>query len=79
MSDAITTSIRLSPRLRKALELRARREGRGKNWVISQALESFLDVSARDEVAAEARRQSLLASAGSGDDWTADADLGEWS
>ncbi|MBC2601204.1 ribbon-helix-helix protein, CopG family [Puniceicoccus vermicola] len=78
MQSSITTSIRLSPRLRKALELRAKREGRGKNWVISQALESYLESSDVDELAAEARRQSILASSRSTEDWTVGADWEDW-
>lgn len=80
MAQSITTSIRLSPRLRKALEIRARREGRGKNWVISRALESYLEDVEQEELAAEARRQSLLASSVSAtvEDWAECADFEGW-
>lgn len=78
MQDSVTTSIRLSPRLRRALELRARREGLGKNRVISQALEHYLESTDVDELAAEARRQSILASTQETEDWTAEADLEDW-
>lgn len=80
MAQSITTSIRLSPRLRKALEIRARREGRGKNWVISRALESYLEDVEQEELAAEARRQSLLASSVSAtvEDWAEGADFEGW-
>jgi hypothetical protein len=39
---AITTSFRLPPELRQRLEETARRLGRGKNWIIVQALEEYL-------------------------------------
>jgi predicted DNA-binding protein len=78
MSRPITTSIRLSPRLRRALEVRAQMEGRGKNWIISEALESYLGTGANDDLEAEARRQSLLASATEPLDWSDDADLRDW-
>jgi hypothetical protein len=38
---AITTSFRLPPELRQRLEETARRLGRGKNWIIVQALKSI--------------------------------------
>lgn len=78
MSESVTTSIRLSPRLRKALELRAKREGRGKNWIISQALEQYLEMAEADALAEEARRQSLRVSSEVVVDWAADADLDQW-
>lgn len=81
MSESITTSIRLSPRLRRALEQRARSEQRGKNWIISRALEKYLEAEPLD-LAEEARRQSLLASRSSAEDWadawTEEADLEQW-
>lgn len=59
---AITTSFRLPPELRQRLEETARRLGRGKNWILIQALEAYL--ARRDDhgFIEEARRQSLLAS-----------------
>ena len=77
VQKSITTSFRLSPRLRRALEARAKAEGRGKNWIMSQALEQYLGASS-DDIEAEARRQSLLAAAGNGDDWAGEADFGQW-
>jgi len=77
MQQSITTSFRLSPRLRRALEARAKTEGRGKNWIMSQALEQYLGASSSDLVA-EARRQSLLAAASKGEDWAGEADFGQW-
>ncbi|MFP4069126.1 MAG: ribbon-helix-helix protein, CopG family [Opitutales bacterium] len=78
MSESITTSIRLSPKLRRALELKAKKEKRGKNWIITQALENYLEHDARSDLAAEARRQSEIAARQDADDWAADADLDQW-
>ena len=78
MSKSITTSIRLEPRLRRALELKAKRERRGKNWIISRALEDYLARDERFDLAAEAKRQSLLAAKQDSDDWAQDADLAQW-
>ncbi|WPJ94203.1 ribbon-helix-helix protein, CopG family [Coraliomargarita algicola] len=77
MSESVTTSIRLSPRLRRALEQRAQAERRGKNWVISRALEKYLEEGAPD-LEAEARRQSILASQPPSEDWGDDADFEQW-
>lgn len=77
MSELVTTSIRLSPRLRRALEQRARAEQRGKNWIISRALEKYLEEESPD-LAEEARRQSLLASQHGGEDWSEVADFEQW-
>lgn len=35
---------------------------KGKNWIIKQALKEYLDRHSQDQLRAEARRQSLLAS-----------------
>jgi predicted DNA-binding protein len=78
MSHSITTSIRLSPKLRRALELKAKKENRGKNWIISRALETYLEHDAQFDFAAEARRQSQIAAQQDSEDWTTDADLGQW-
>ena len=79
MSDSVTTSIRLTPKLRRALELKAKKEKRGKNWIISRALESYLEHENQIDLIAEARRQSLIVAAQEeADDWAADADLGQW-
>jgi len=77
MSESVTTSIRLSPRLRRALEQRAQAERRGKNWIVSQALEKYLAEDTSD-LEAEARRQSLLASQAPEGDWAEDADFAQW-
>jgi len=78
MSDSVTTSIRLSPRLRRALESRAKKEQRGKNWIISRALEHYLDEGGQDDLALEARRQSLIAAQVDNEDWSGDADFEQW-
>ena len=78
MTKSITTSIRLEPKLRRALQLKAKRERRGKNWIISRALENYLAHDERFDLAAEAKRQSLLAAEQDPDDWAQDADLAQW-
>jgi len=78
MSESITTSIRLTPKLRRALELKAKKEKRGKNWIISQALESYLQQDGLTDLEADAKRQSLIAAQQPEDDWSGDADLAQW-
>jgi len=78
VSENVTTSIRLNPRLRRALEQRAKKEQRGKNWIISRALEQYLDEEAHENLALEARRQSLIATQTDIEDWSTDADFEQW-
>lgn len=78
MSESITTSIRLSPKLRQALERKARQENRGKNWIISRALENYLEHDENEKLVVEAQRQSLIAAQSESDDWSDDADLEQW-
>ena len=54
--------IRLSPRLARRLQCAALRRSRGENWIIAQALETYLSKAGNDDLTTEARRQSLLAS-----------------
>ena len=61
MSQSITTSVRLSPEMRDQLETAASTLHRRKNWIIVHALEMYLKKIHFDDLAAEARRQSLLA------------------
>jgi predicted DNA-binding protein len=61
MSESITTSIRLTSKLRRALELKAKREKRGKNWLISRALENYLQQDGLKDLEAEVTRLSLIA------------------
>lgn len=59
---SVTTSVRLDQSLARRLEREAARLSRGKNWIISKALEEFLSKRSGEEFLAEARRQSLRAS-----------------
>ncbi len=82
MATHVTTSIRLAGSLRDRLEKRSKSLGRGKNWIISRALEEYLKVEEQDELEREARRQSLLASAQASDVeaslWKSGADFEDW-
>lgn len=57
---SVTTSIRIDQSLAKRLARAAARLARGKNWIVNQALEEYLAKVNRDDLAAEARRQSRL-------------------
>ena len=56
-----TTSIRLASDLKQKLELAAKKLHRGKSWVIATALTEYFIKLDIPNLAAEARRQSLLA------------------
>ena len=58
--SSVTTSVRLEQKLAQRLEQAAGRMSRGKNWIISKALEEYLAKFSQDDLAAEARRQSKL-------------------
>jgi len=75
---SITTSIRLQPRLRRRLEQYAKVTRRGRNHLIVQALERFLDEAGQADLTAEAHRQSLLASKVSDPDWETIATTEPW-
>lgn len=65
MAKGITTSIRLTPELRRQLDYVSHSLHRGKNWIIIQALQKFIQEFSRKNYttfAEEAKRQSLLAS-----------------
>ena len=64
-AKSVSTSIRIQARLAARLERAATRLSRGKSWIITRALEEYLAKVGQDTLAAEARRQSLLASRGS--------------
>jgi predicted transcriptional regulator len=67
--------------LRARLEEAAEQLQRGKNRIIIEALEEFLDKVSRQRFLDEARRQSLLASADSSADedvWLEHADTSGW-
>jgi predicted DNA-binding protein len=57
-----TSSFRIPDELKVRLEATARRMNKGKNWILNRALEEYLERHGRESLAAEARRQSLLAS-----------------
>ncbi len=78
---SVTTSIRISAELRARLEEAARQSQSGKNRIIAQALEEYLDRISRQRFLEEARRQSILASAAPLDDedlWLEHADTSGW-
>ena len=67
--------------LRRRLEARARTLKKPKNWIITQALEEYLQDRNTATLVAEARRQSLLASADVTEDetfWEKQADSAGW-
>lgn len=75
-----TTSIRLPAGLRVELEHASEQMHRGKNWLIIQALESYLAGLKNQSLAAEARRQSILASQADTDSeiWFENTDTSGW-
>ena len=77
-----TSSFRLPDELRTRLDRFLRRSKRRKNWIIVHALEDYLDRHEARSLAAEARRQSLLASEGpraEDDAWASVADTSGWT
>lgn len=62
MTRGVTTSIRLEPSLSQKLEEAAHNLHRGKNWLISEALRTYLNRLENTDLKKEARRQSLLVS-----------------
>jgi predicted DNA-binding protein len=76
-----TSSFRISEELQVRLDQTSRHLKRGKNWVITRALEDYLDKVGHDALAAEARRQSLLASGAVTEDekfWRKRGDTAGW-
>lgn len=63
MTVWVTSRVRMSLGLRKRLEQTARTLKRWKNWIITQAIEEYLQKWHMAALAAEARRQSMLVSA----------------
>jgi predicted DNA-binding protein len=57
---SVTTSVRIEQKLAQRLERTAARLARGKNWIISKALEEYLAKVNQHDLVAEARRQSML-------------------
>jgi predicted DNA-binding protein len=79
--SSTTSSFRISDELRIRLESAASQSGKGKNWILTQALREYLERMREDSLAAEARRQSLLASARTTPEerfWAAGADDRHW-
>ena len=71
----------MSNELRDRLEQAARRLKRGKNSIVIDALEEYLDKLNRSKFLEEARRQSILASrspSGDEDVWLEHADTAGW-
>jgi predicted DNA-binding protein len=76
-----TSSFRIPEDLRVRLAQSARRLKKPKNRIIVEALDEYLRKTSRETLAAEARRQSLLASASPGRDdefWEKLADTRGW-
>jgi len=80
MAHNITTSIRLPPTLREQLEKATHHLHRGKNWIITKALEEYLEKLHQNVLAEEAHRQSLLASQveNKDEDWEQNTDTRGW-
>ena len=71
----------MSDELRDRLEQAARRLKRGKNSIVIDALEEYLERLSPSRFLEEARRQSILASASSSEDedvWLEHADTTGW-
>ena len=76
-----TSSFRIPQDLRIRLEKTSRLLKKAKNWIINRALEEYLERTRREALAAEARRQSLLASAITTEEeefWQEQADSRGW-
>lgn len=79
--SSTTSSFRISDELRVRFEAAARQTGKGKNWILNQALREYLERMRERSLVAEARRQSLLASGRTTPDerfWAAQADDKGW-
>ena len=61
MAQSITTSIRLPQNIRVRLEKASHSLHRGKNWIITRALEAYLAKLHQNTLMHEARRQSIRA------------------
>jgi len=79
--SSTTSSFRISDELRIHLESAVSQLGKGKNWILNQALREYLDRMREDSLAAEARRQSLVACGQATPEeqfWAARADDRHW-
>ena len=77
----VPSSVRMSQELRKRLDEEVRALKKPKNRIVIQALEEHLQGRDRAAFAAEARRQSLLASVESAQDeqfWAKQSDTSGW-
>lgn len=81
MTKSITTSIRLSPKLKDQVDYLSSSLHVGRNSIITKALEEFISKNNYASLAEEARRQSLIASKSSNDEgeiWEKAADCSNW-
>ena len=81
MNKNQTTSIRLTPQLRQQLDCLSLCMHRGRNWIISQALQEYMYKNQHHTLAIEARRQSLIASQQTNtldEDWHNSIDDSDW-
>jgi len=79
--NSTTSSFRIGDDLRISLEAAASALDKGKNWILNQALREYLDRIREDSLAAEARRQSLLADSRITPEqqyWASQADDSDW-
>lgn len=60
-SKSVVTSVRLKVELNEQLERAAKNLKHGKNWLIAQAIEEYLNKSFPPKLLKEARKQSLRA------------------
>ena len=82
MARGITTSIRLEPSLNEKLEKVAHTLHRGKNWIISEAVRTYIEQLDNPDLIKEARRQSLLISKQNNPDadiWEVNSDHEGWT
>lgn len=81
MSASTTTSIRLPDELLARLVRAEKMLCHGKNWILKQALESFLEKLEKEDLKSEANRQALLANKTKFDDeaWFKAGDHEDWN
>ena len=78
MPTSSTTSIRLSSELRARLDRLARQTGRGRNWIINEAIIEYLERRRDFALSEEARAQSLRAGDAFPPGWEAAAGSDPW-
>ncbi len=57
------TSVRLSPRLSERLEAASQHFGKDRDWIVTRAIEEYLENAYPEALVDEAKRQSLIAAA----------------